>query len=306
MHYFYKIHDFVLESQMIFPELIEVPQQKSHIIIVENLVPYSLRSKIKTIFEGGLLYEKVENQLLLFVKDAGRVLIEEGKIITFERIDQADDSTLRLYLLGSCLSFALMMQGLFPLHGSVVTTKYGTAMFMGESGRGKSTIAAAFNAKGHEVLSDDVSIVKFNSNNIPIVFPSVRHIKLWNDSVDELGYDKKQLIKASSNWDKWQIGIGNSHDPQPSPLSIIYDLNPGEDKHLGISPIFGLEKLNVLLKNMHRPTGIEIFGLENAYFKYCTKLAKCLPVKKLSRSTEVFDISRLYEAIMFDLTNLNA
>lgn len=306
MPYYYQIHDFVLQSQIAFPELVEVPQQNSQIKIEEKRVPYSLGSEVKTIFEGELLYEKIENQLLLFIKDVGRVLIEEGKKITFERIGDTDDSTARLYLLGSCLSFALMMTGSFPLHGSVVTTNHGTAMFMGESGRGKSTIAAIFNAHGHHVLSDDVSIVKFDNHHIPVVFPSVRHIKLWQDSIDKLGYNKENLSKVMNNFDKWQVKIGKSSLPNATPLKIIYDLEPQSGSALEITPTFGLDKLNRLLKNMHRPMGIEIFGLENRYFDYCSKLAQSVSMKRLIRPTEVFDIDSLYEMVMLDMAHLNS
>lgn len=306
MYHYYKIHHLTLQSQFPFPELIEVKQQESDIVIIESLVPHSLNSELGIIFEGHLTYEKFENKLLLLIKDVGRVLIEEGKTITFERADGVDDGTLRLYILGSCLSFALMMQGIFPLHGSVVNTDHGTAMFMGESGYGKSTIAATFNAKGHQVLSDDVSIVRFDTNNTPLVFPSVRHIKLWDDSIDKLGYDKKNLSKVMSNWNKWQIGTDKKYNPAPFSLSVIYDLDPRKDKHLCISPIYGIEKLNILLKNIHRPIGIEIFGLEKEYFYYCNKLAQNVPVKRLSRSTEIFDIDGLYDAISVDMACLDS
>jgi hypothetical protein len=63
------------------------------------------------------------------------------------------------YLLGQALSYALIRQGLEPLHATVVTVDGGAVAFLGDSGHGKSSLAAAFVESGYPLLTDDLLVL---------------------------------------------------------------------------------------------------------------------------------------------------
>src|SRR5213593_346883 len=65
------------------------------------------------------------------------------------------------YLLGQVLSFALIARGLEPLHATAVVVVGGGAVgFLGDCGRGKSTLGAAFLRAGHALLTDDLLVLR--------------------------------------------------------------------------------------------------------------------------------------------------
>jgi hypothetical protein len=64
------------------------------------------------------------------------------------------------YLLGQVLSFALIARGLEPLHATAVVVGEGAIGFLGDCGRGKSTLGAAFVRAGHPLLTDDLLVLR--------------------------------------------------------------------------------------------------------------------------------------------------
>lgn len=82
------------------------------------------------------------------------------------------------YLLGQVLSFALIKLRLDPLHATVVTVDGGAAAFLGESGFGKSSLAAAFIAAGHRLVTDDLLVVTDGPGG-PTAHPGPPRLKLF-------------------------------------------------------------------------------------------------------------------------------
>lgn len=85
--------------------------------------------------------------------------------------------------------------GSLVLHGSGVETDRGAIVFLGETGRGKSTLAATFLAKGYRVLGDDAMITSQTENQVlcQSTYPSLR---LRSDSFSTIlgGNQTKQAM----------------------------------------------------------------------------------------------------------------
>lgn len=64
---------------------------------------------------------------------------------------------------GTVLALILTLQGRLVLHASAVAEDDGTLAFVGQSGRGKSTMAALCAAAGAAVVSDDVLLVELDT-----------------------------------------------------------------------------------------------------------------------------------------------
>ena len=67
-----------------------------------------------------------------------------GNRISFSPAAGAEETAVRLYLLGTCMGALLFQRKLLPLHGSAVVINGKAYAFVGDSGAGKSTLAAAF------------------------------------------------------------------------------------------------------------------------------------------------------------------
>lgn len=94
------------------------------------------------------------------------VVSPDGCSIVGRHMDRATSSSFETYLLGHVLSFAMVRRGLEPLHATVVTVDGDAIAFVGDSGFGKSTLAAAFLGAGHQLLTDDLLVVQESSNQV--------------------------------------------------------------------------------------------------------------------------------------------
>lgn len=67
-------------------------------------------------------------------------------------------------VLGPGLVLALAAHGVWCLHGSAIGADGGAVVFLGESGRGKSTLAARLHEDGFRRLADDVTPVELTAD----------------------------------------------------------------------------------------------------------------------------------------------
>jgi hypothetical protein len=99
-----------------------------------------------------------------FPRGIGGFHVTRGRKIVVDLLPQADAGVVRTLLAGRVMGYLLRQRGYLPLHASAVCIHGKGVLFLGESGSGKSTTAAAFHSRGYDVLADDVAAV---SNAIP-------------------------------------------------------------------------------------------------------------------------------------------
>jgi hypothetical protein len=122
------------------------------VLIRYGVVPVTLRAAKQT----GIGYQAATGQLLLNIDGVARFLIQDGKEIIVERAAEGDDDSLRLFLLSSALGALLQQRGILTLHSSAIEVEGGCVGFLGSSGVGKSTLAAALLQRGYRLLTDDI------------------------------------------------------------------------------------------------------------------------------------------------------
>jgi hypothetical protein len=86
--------------------------------------------------------------------------IVRGREIIVDLLPCADPGELRTLLAGRLMGFLLRQRGYLALHASAVAIDGQGVLFVGDSGSGKSTTAAAFHSRGHDLLADDVAAVR--------------------------------------------------------------------------------------------------------------------------------------------------
>ncbi|WP_155296212.1 phosphoenolpyruvate carboxykinase (ATP) [Spirosoma rigui] len=302
---YYKLHHLVVASSLDFPELAETVACKADVVITEGNVPIHLpeseTSKRGSLWENEVRYELNEDDILLTIDGVGRIVMSHNQWLVIEKYEYVDYATVRLYILGTCFGFFLLRQHIFPFHGSTICTQYGTAMFIGPSGWGKSTTAAKFLKEGHTLLSDDVCVVRLLENNKPYAYPSSHRVKLWDDSIDAIGYQHADYSAILPDWNKKQLFAHHNFPSEPHPLTVIYVLWPNDDDVLSLELLKSHEKLVALTSNTFRLEGIAMFGLQKEHFVFCSTIAQSVPVVRLRRPTSCFAINDLYELVMEDL-----
>ncbi len=111
--------------------------------------------------------------------------MSRGRDLVIEPAPGAEESELRLIMLGPALAVLLHQRGLLVLHASAAALtsdgSHRAVAFMGDKGAGKSTTAAAMCARGHGLIADDLVAVDL-SGAVPHVWPGFPHLKLWPEA----------------------------------------------------------------------------------------------------------------------------
>jgi len=89
------------------------------------------------------------------------------------------------YLLGPVLGLLLRLQGVTCLHASAVAFEDRSVAFVGQTGAGKSTTAAAFARQGYGVISDDIAALVERKGAFHLM-PAYPHLCLWPELLTSL------------------------------------------------------------------------------------------------------------------------
>jgi hypothetical protein len=162
----------------------------------------------------------------------------------------SDSDTIEHLFLNQVLPLALSRQLKLVLHGSAVNIGGQGVAFLGESGMGKSTLAASFAIGGSRFLTDDGLLLSWENNKCHIL-PSHASIRLWEDSEQALigeCVDRAPALKFTS---KARLLAGESIPfcNEPKELKRVYFLGDDENENITISPITPSETIVGLIKN---------------------------------------------------------
>lgn len=154
-----------------------------------------------------------------------------------------------LYL-NQVMPLALSRQGKLVLHGSAVDIGGQGVAFLGESGRGKSTLAASFATGGDRFLTDDGLLLEWTGSRCMII-PSHPSIRLWEDSQEALVNARVAMAPAVSFTSKARFlaGPGIAFCDEARPLRRLYFLGDGEVETPTVEPLRPAEALIELVKH---------------------------------------------------------
>lgn len=289
----YKAFGLTIQSAFECPELM-VGTGNPDVTIDFGMVPQFIENSLFS----GVRFQTSGQEFLLTVDKVARYQVVEGKSITIEPFVNADMEEVRLFLLGSAFGALIHQRGLLPFHGSSLKIGDSAVILSGLSGAGKSTLAAAFRQKGYQILSDDVSVISFLNDQIPIVHPGYPQMKLWNDSIQKLGDDPSRYNRIRKQIEKHKISIKNSFWEQPLPLSKIFIINSSNLGDLKVESIKGVEKFSLLKTHTYRFNFVAGSQMQANHFKSFELIAKRIDVFRLIRPTGKFIFDELINLIL--------
>ena len=166
--------------------------------------------------------------LLRFPRLADFTVSADGHDVTATPAPGVSAQTVEHLHLNQVLPLALSLQGRLVFHASAVEIDGVAVAFMGDSGKGKSTLAASFATGGHRFLTDDGLLVESSEGGYRVL-PSHPSIRLWQDSEAALiapGTPAAPALEFTSK-SRFLAGDRIPFCDAPRPLQRVYFL--GDD-----------------------------------------------------------------------------
>lgn len=278
----YLISGLRLRSEIELPELITAENEPvtPDVEIKVGTVPEHLPGATR----ADRWAEIANDQVLLRIQDIARYLIRAGREVLLEPAAGASERDLRVFLLGSALGALYFQRGYFPLHASVVVIDGRAVAFAGDSGSGKSTMAAWMHLQGFPLLCDDVCVVRFADGDRPLAYPGFPRLKLWRDALSQLSVDCGGLQRDLLRAEKFHLPLAGGFWTDPIALSDIFFLEFTPDgtgaRHEAIHPAHGVP---LLRDNTYRFQYISGLGLAGSHFTDCARVARSARLHHLQR-----------------------
>ncbi len=214
------------------------------------------------------------------------------------------------YLLGPLLGFVLRLRHVTCLHASAVVVNNKVIAFVGDSGTGKSTTAAAFSRRGYPVLSDNLVPVVERGLNYQAQ-PAYTHLRLRSGAVQAL-YGQPDALpmieSAQPDWDKRFLELNTPENPFqrfPLPIAAIYQLaeRSGDPRAPYIEPVPAAQWLPVMEANTYKNYMLndEMRRQESALL---SRLVTQVPVRTLVSHQDPDRLLQLCDVVLADYLSL--
>lgn len=246
------------------------------------------------LIKGFLVREVTPEGFLYGIKDLASFLITDGKTILVDPLSEEKDKW-QMYLLGSVMGALLQQRGFLTLHGSAILASNKAHLILGHSGMGKSSIAMALQQNGYTLLTDDICAIKFDEHGTTHLHYGSRHIKLWQDAIDQLGVTQKNMPSVRNGLPKYRLLLDEVSYKTTYELGHIFVLNIKslEQGHIALERLDPIKAMRLLNENVYRKYFIEQFKLEKSLFSKLSQLAGKTPVTLLSRTHARTDVKEV-------------
>ena len=163
---------------------------------------------------------------LISIEDVGLFQVNQGREILVHPFPNADGRLVQRYLLGSIMAILLSQRERLVLHASVIDLAGRGIAFLGASGAGKSSTAAAFLSRGYPILVDDIAAIELTEESAHL-YPAFPQLKLSRQAVQAIGVDPKRLYYLDDLEDKLSFRIIQPISDLPVQLKRIYMITDG-------------------------------------------------------------------------------
>jgi hypothetical protein len=230
--------------------------------------------------------------------------VEDGRSIVLYPRKPIETELLQGWVIGVIMSVLLRQRGHHVMHGSAVAKDGFAFGFLGDSGWGKSTLAAFLCQHGYHFLTDDMLVLRREEGQPhPIVMPSHKHVRLYADS-GELFVDEFDELPLVSSFTPKRVRPIERDSEDPFPLKRLYVLdNVPADKN-AVEPLSKQESMLHLIAHTRSKDLLDAEAFRSAHFEQCAGLLREVPVARLRRVRALEALPDLKQTIEEDLATL--
>lgn len=207
------------------------------------------------------------------------------------------EATLDHFLADVLMPGILDHQGELVLHAGAVVIDGAAALFLGESGRGKSTLTASFYAEGQTVLSDDGIIISSTERGVcaEAVYPGVR---LLPDSLTALFPASIPTSEVAHYAAKRRIIPDSRMSAGKYPVALLIFLS--EPKDSGPISLAAMTEAEACMGLVSKSFALDPSDKDRARarIEQASRVANTLPAYALSYPRNMSSLPKVREAII--------
>lgn len=213
--------------------------------------------------------------------------------------------TIRHLFLDQIFPPLLNLRGREALHASAIQTPSGACAFIGPSGGGKSTLAAAFHSIGYPVLSDDCLLLKEDTDHASVE-PAYPGLRLWDDSRGVFFGNTRSTLPVSQYTSKRRIPTPETELEGSGffPLRGIYSLRRHQNPEILSDPLiepFSIRDAFMELVEFAFRLDLTDQAMILRQMRVLERVAKEVPVKRLRVPDNLAALPAARELILEDL-----
>ena len=244
------------------------------------------------------LWEARRGAFLMKYEGVARYLVTNGRDVLVEPWGGSDDDIACIFA-GSPLTALLQQRGMATFHAAAVQTADGAALLLGDSGDGKSSLAAALVERGYALVADDVAAVVVRGN-LATALPGFTNLRLWKATLDKMGVAHRARSRVRGTLEKYWVPAAHFCS-ESLPVSAALVLTPQNRPDIRIESMAPGQAFRMLDRHAHRRHLMDAMGQRPAHFRAATAIARDLPVMRVERPNFPFLLEELADHVVAHL-----
>jgi hypothetical protein len=275
--YSYRYGPCTIGSRLIFPELSEVADRNPSLTfrVCEGPAPVTRSINVRKWMTNdgrvhASLHQTVDGHLIHFKRRARFQVSRNLEMIRCTPSRFVTMPLVRHLFLDQVMPLVLSLRGRHVIHASAVEYDGDAVAFVGESGAGKSTIAAALGQNGSRIVADDAIVIEECGNRFLVRAP-YRSLRLWDDSAATLDLGRGRAGHRTGKR-RFPSHRRLSFATGPSPLAAVCLLSRSTSTdRAALTRLGGPEALVMLVRHGFKFDVSERSSLERE-FKFLSRL----------------------------------
>ena len=228
------------------------------------------------------------SQYFLRIQGTARYLVTNGREIVVSPEADANPLDVRAWLLGNIFVALCHQRGLLPLHACAVSSeplngRQGVVAFLARSGQGKSSLAAHLAQRGFRVLADDVCLIDPTPADEILVIPSSPWLKLWRNSLQNLGRQAEGLERVLSEHDKYRLPLEAACKREPIRKLVFLESSEESSSAIRMEEVPRVKAVPLLMNLTHQAYVLEATGQLQETFLRCGRVLSQARAYRLTR-----------------------
>lgn len=284
--YQYELYGIDINSDIEFEQLMPQADGKRHGSKDITVKRGNVKDTVNQILGSDERVYKITYDVSCFKNSRGYFLIKNGSEIFYEPNENRTVDELKSFILGYCISMALLQRMIITIHCSAVcppkdSPSEGAFLIAGMPGAGKSTITRKLLEKGFLLMADDVAAVK--KEEVSLVYPAFPYQKLCRNEVEKRNLAMSELVHVADDEDKFFVPVKEAFESTQQRLKGMFILMITDGTDVEVQKLSGLSQFMTIRQNLflHRLKGE--WESRKELMELCMEVAKDCPVYVIAR-----------------------